>query len=177
MIQLEFNFFDDEAPEFEAATEHARSQNIRFGVIAQMIADRNQPVYTIARKIGSEMAATIKGMTTRVGPFQRRVPQVHFNNRMKALRALQRTLVESAVLSKQDVLNLEGPKFKFVLGTMIRLFDQALLDAGMEDFLARNVMLQFGHLLSANDGNIRTELNHMETASMRFPAHEESLLA
>ncbi len=85
--------------------------------------------------------------------------------------------MEGVALSKQDLLNLDGPKFKFVLETMIRLFDQALLDAGMEDSLAQNVMLQFGQLLSANDGNIRTESNHMETASMRFPAHEESLLA
>ncbi len=120
---------------------------------------------------------TIKQFQRLVGPFQRRMSQAHLTDRIKALRALKRTLMEGVALSKQDLLNLDGPKFKFVLETMIRLFDQALLDAGMEDSLAQNVMLQFGQLLSANDGNIRTESNHMETASMRFPAHEESLLA
>lgn len=58
MVQLEFNFFDSEAPEMKAASESARLQNLRFEAIARMVADRNEPVYAIARKIAAEMAAS-----------------------------------------------------------------------------------------------------------------------
>jgi hypothetical protein len=159
MVQLQFNFDNAEVPEMKAVSESARLQNLRFETIARMVADRNEPVYVIARKIATEMAATIKEMTTPVGRFQRRLPQVHFNNQMKALRELRMTLVEGEALSKRDLLNLDGPKFKFVLETTIRLFDQALLDAGMEDSVAQNVMRQFRDLMSANDRTLRSELS------------------
>jgi hypothetical protein len=132
-----------------------------------MVADRNEPVYAIARKIATEIAATIKGMMSPVGRFQRRLRQVHFTNRMKALRELRMTLVEGEGLSKQDLLNLEGPKFKFIFGKIIHLFRQALLDAGTESFQAQGVMVQFGDLLSAHDEALRRELNRIDIP--RFP--------
>jgi hypothetical protein len=167
MVQLEFNFFDAEAPEMKAAAESARLQDLRFEAIARMVADRNEPIYAIARKIATEIAATIKGMMSPVGRFQRRLRQVHFTNRMKALRELRMTLVEGEGLSKQDLLNLEGPKFKFIFGKIIHLFRQALLDAGTESFQAQGVMVQFGDLLSAHDEALRRELNRIDIP--RFP--------
>jgi hypothetical protein len=75
--------------------------------------------------------------------------------------------VEGEGLSKQDLLNLEGPKFKFIFGKIIHLFRQALLDAGTESFQAQGVMVQFGDLLSAHDEALRRELNRIDIP--RFP--------
>jgi hypothetical protein len=106
-----------------------------------MIADRRAPVWTISRKIAGEMAATIKQVKPPVRPFQR--PQVDLNNRMKALRDLQKTLMGTDRLSKEDLLNLDGPKCKFVFPQIMRLFEQALKDAGADRFQVKSIMVRF----------------------------------
>ena len=68
-----------------------------------MITDRHAPIWSISRKIAGEMATTIKQAKTPVKPFQQRGPQVDLNSRMKGLRELQRTLMESEGLSKRDL--------------------------------------------------------------------------
>jgi len=142
-IQLEFDFWSAEAPEMKAAADSDRLQSCRFEVIAKMIADRRVPVWTISRKIAGEMADMIKQAKAPVRPFQRRRPQVDPNSQMKALRELQKTLVETEGLSKKDLRDLDGPKFKFVFGEIIRLFQQALKDAGTDRFQAVSVMIRF----------------------------------
>ena len=57
------------------------------------------------------------------------------------------------------ILNLDGPKFKFVFGEMIGFFQQALKGAGVDDQLAHNVLLQFGDLVKMNEENLRRELS------------------
>jgi hypothetical protein len=81
---------------------------------------------------------------------------------MKALRELQRTLLENEARSTGDVLDSAGRKFKFVFGEILRLFEEALRDAGVDDPHAQNVMCQFDDLRKASDvalhrGMIETE--------------------
>jgi hypothetical protein len=158
-IQLAFDFYDSEEPETKAAAESDRSQHLRFKAIAKMIADRRAPVWAISRKIAAEMANTIKQMKTPVRPFQRHGPQVDLNSRMKALRELQRTLMEGEALTKRDALDLDGPKFMFVRAEIVRLFQQALNDAGTESSQTQDVMVQFGDLMEKNDEALRRELD------------------
>jgi hypothetical protein len=94
MIQLEFDFVGEE-PDLMAAFESTRISVLRFDDIAAMIANRNQPIWLTSRKISGEMAAIIKRLQKPVEHYQRRVSQTCLNNRMKALRALQRTLLEN----------------------------------------------------------------------------------
>jgi hypothetical protein len=166
-IQLAFNFFDAEEPETKAAADSDRLHNLRFEGIARMIADRHAPIWSISRKIAYLMANTIKHSKMPVKPFQHRGPQVDMNSRMKALRELQRTLMEGEALTKRDVLDLDGPKFKFVLAEIIRLFGQALRDAGIDGSHAQSVMVRFDDLMKANDENLRRELNLIGVAEMK----------
>jgi hypothetical protein len=166
-IQLAFNFFDSDAPETKAAADSDRLQNLRFEGIARMIADRRAPVWTISRKIAGEMATTIKQAKTPVKPFQQRGPQIDLNSRMKGLRELQRTLMESEGLSKRDLLDLDGPKFKFVFAEILRLFGQALKDAGIDGSHAQSVMVRFDDLLEENGENLRRELSLVGAPEMR----------
>jgi hypothetical protein len=158
-IQLAFNFFDSDAPETKAAADSDRLQNLRFEGIAKMITDRHAPIWSISRKIAGEMATTIKQAKTPVKPFQQRGPQVDLNSRMKGLRELQRTLMESEGLSKRDLLDLDGSKFKFVFAEIVRLFQQALRDAGADRFQVESIMVRFDDLRKANDENLRRDLN------------------
>jgi hypothetical protein len=156
-IQLAFNFFDSDAPETKAAADSDRLQNLRFEGIARMIADRRAPVWTIGRVIAREMVAAIKHSKMPVRPFQR--PPVDMNCRMKGLRELQKTLVESEALTKRDQLDLDGPKFKFVLGEIVRLFQQALMDAGTDSSHAQRIMVRFQDLRTENDETLRRDLD------------------
>jgi hypothetical protein len=105
------------------------------------------------------MVAAIKYSKMPVKPFQHRGPQVDLTSRMKALRELQRTLMESEGLSKRDALDLDGPKFKLVLSESIRLFERALMDGGIDGSHAQSVMVRFADLLKENDETLRRDLN------------------
>jgi hypothetical protein len=164
-IQLAFNFFDAEEPETKAAADSDRLHNLRFEGIARMIADRHAPIWTISRVIAREMATTIKQAKTPVRPFQRQ--QVDLNSRMKGLRELQRTLLESEGLSKRDQLDLEGPKFNFVRAEIVRLFEQALKDAGADRFEVESIMLRFDDLLKENDEALRRDLDQIGAPEMK----------
>ena len=176
MFQMEFDFVCEE-PEIMATLESARLQNLRFDAIAATIADRNQPVWIASRKICGEMAATIKRLQMPVGPLKRRNTQTQLNNRMKALRELQRTLVESEASSTRDVLEHDGRKLKFVVGEILRLFQQALMDAGVDDLRGRNIMLCFEDLRRASEAALRREVAQIENVPRRSMGHEEALLA
>ena len=166
-IQLAFNFFDSEAPETKAAAESDRSQDLRFEGIAKMIADRRAPVWAISRKIAGEMANTIKQMKTPVRPFECRRTRLGVTDRIKALRELQRTLLESEGFSKEDRLDLDGPKFKFVFGEIVRLFQQALMDAGADRFQVESIMVRVDDLLKENDEALRRDLDQIGAPEMK----------
>ncbi len=80
------------------------------------------------------------------------------------------------MLSKCDVLDLEGGKFKFVLGEILRLYRQALGDAGMDDLQAQNVMLCVDDLLRASEVTLRRGMNQIESAPSRSTTYECNLL-
>jgi hypothetical protein len=86
---------------------------------------------------------------------------------MKALRELQRTLMEAEVLSRRDLLDLDGPKFTFLLAEIVRLFEQALMDAGIDGSHAQSVMVRFDDLLEENGKNLRRELSLIGAPEMR----------
>ena len=176
MFQMEFDFVC-EAPEIMATSESARLQNLRFDAIAAMIADRNLPTWITSRRICGEMAATIRQLQMPVGFLKRRNTQTHLNNRMKALRELQRTLVENEVRSTGDVLDPDGRKFKSVFGEILELFQQALRDAGVDDLQAQNIMVCFGDLRRASEAALRREVAQIENVPRRSMGHEEALLA
>jgi hypothetical protein len=126
--------------------------------ISEMLANPEVPIANIRRAIALEIAGVIRKMTED-RPLRYRRPRRHFNDEIKAYRELQRTLTESDALSNKDTLNLDGPKFKFLFTEMIRLFRQALQEAGVDHQLAHNTMLQFGDLVKVNEENLRRELN------------------
>jgi hypothetical protein len=158
-IQMEFDFWSSESPEVQAASESDCMHSLRFEAITQMIYNRHAPIWSISRKVAGAMAAAIKYSKMPVKPFQHRGPQVDLTSRMKALRELQRTLMEGEALTKRDVLDLDGPKFKFARAEIVRLFERALMDAGIDGSHAQSVMVRFDDLRTENDEALRRDLN------------------
>ena len=123
-----------------------------------MVRDPEIPVGAISRQISFLIASSIK-FTAAGGSGHYRIPRQRVKDQIKAYRELQRTLVEAESSSKRDVLNLDGPKFRFVFTEIIKFFGKALKDAGTDQHVAQNIMLQFGDLVKANDDNLRRDLN------------------
>jgi hypothetical protein len=137
----------------------------RIDTIANMIADPEVALADISRLIALEIVEVVRNMArNQKDPLARGTyTQKELTDQIKALRELQRTLTESDSLSKKDVLNMDGPKFKFLFTELIRLFRLALKDSGTDEDLARNVMLQFGDLVKSHDEGIRRDLNKIES--------------
>jgi hypothetical protein len=129
--------------------------------ILVMMADPDVTVADISREIAQAMGAIMQLMTSSDPLGRGSLTQRELNEQIKAYRELQRTLVESEVLSKKDVLNLEGPKFSFVLKQLIGIFQKSLKDSGCDEGLQKNVMLQFGDLLRTNYDSLKRELNRI----------------
>lgn len=128
--------------------------------IYTMIADPDTPLADTMRYIALEMALVMKKMTGERDPLERGMVSMRdLNDQIKAYRELQKTLTESDALSKRDILNMDGPKFKFVFKALIRLFQDAMKEARVDEDLAENVMMQFGDKLKTNDESLRRELN------------------
>jgi hypothetical protein len=68
-------------------------------------------------------------------------------------------LIEAEACSTTDSLNMDGPNFKFVRGSIIELFRQAMEDAGVTDQSVRTIMAQFGGLVAAGDERLRRDMN------------------
>jgi hypothetical protein len=177
MFQMEFAFVDEE-PSVKAVSEATRLYMLQFDSIAAMIANRNQPVWITSRKICVEMAVTIKQLQVPVAALQRRKTQTKLNDRMKALRELQKTLLTNEGRSKRDALDLDGRQFKFVFGEVRRLFEEALRDAGVDGPQAQNVMCRFDDSRRANEAKLRHEVSQIiEATPVTCWAHAEALLA
>ena len=142
------------------------SAEIGIDQIAALVADPDAPLAEISRLIALEIVKLLQMMSKdRKDPALRavNVTQKDLNDRLKAYRVLQRTLTESNQLSKKDVLNLDGDKFHYVLGELIKWFRSAITDAGIEENDAHNIMLQFSDKVKQGDAALRIYLNKIGT--------------
>lgn len=146
----------------EDLEEQAEECAKRMANIVEMVSDPDAQLADISRQIALEIAFVIALMSSNDPAYRKGRSFRDLNDHVKALRELQKTLTESDSLSRRDVLNLDGPKFQFVLRKLLELFKKALKDANVEDSLAKSVMLHVGDSLKENDENIRRELNKIE---------------
>jgi hypothetical protein len=132
--------------------------------IVLMIADPEAQLSDIMREIALLMAGVMKKMTEDRAPLDRgMVSMKDLTDQMKGYQALQKTLTDGDALSKKDALNMDGPKFKFVFKELVRLFQESMKDARVDEDLAQNCMMQFGDKLKSNDESIRRELSKIES--------------
>ena len=86
--------------------------------------------------------------------------------------------MEGEARSMRDVLDLDGRQFKFVFGEVLRLFEEALRDAGVDDPQAQDVVSRFDDLRRASDSALRRGVSQIiETAPAPCPVHQAALLA
>jgi hypothetical protein len=80
---------------------------------------------------------------------------------MRCYRELQKSIMERHAYSAADHLDMDSPKFKFVLTEILKLFQSAVRNAGVDPAVAKSVMMHFADLVRENEDRIRVELRRV----------------
>lgn len=139
----------------------------KYDEILEKIENPNCPVATVSRLISIEIAKATRDMARLIGPVAD--PTLAWKSKayaehIKALRELSKQLTETDVLSKKDVLNMEGPKFLFVMKEISKLYKQALKEAGCEPSLVENTMRHFADLVSVKTETLRRDVDKIDSS-------------
>lgn len=133
--------------------------------IIRLIDDPTGDVAVITRLIAREIAIANEQLSqVQADPNQswRLRPLVE---QIKALRELSKTLQEGDSLSKKDVLNFDGPKFRYVLREITILVKRAAKDAGLEDDTVIAVLKAFRSVMATREESLRTEVNKLDSTA------------
>ena len=150
-----------------------RMKEVSFGrkhkldEILDKINDPQSDPAEISRLIAVDIAEVAKEMADNTKDPAMQWLQKAYEIQIKALRELGKQLSEAEILSHKDVLNWDGAKFQFVLIELMKLYKQALRDAGVEDSLAQNVLKHYRDLLGKNDVRIRRDMDKQVGSNTR----------
>lgn len=126
--------------------------------ICVKLEDPEFPLDEICRRITLEIARLTVSMNAR----RLRQPDSYLMKRddqlLRALRELsQQTQQAEQLRKKQDVLNFDGEKFKFVLKRIVEIFVQSMKAAGAPENLRWNIMNQYRDNMAVGEQQIRRE--------------------
>jgi hypothetical protein len=150
-----------------AAAAPAAPEMDKYDEILEKIENPNCPVADVSRLISIEIAKATRDMAKLIGPVAD--PTMAWKSKayaehIKALRELSKQLSETDVLSKKDVLNMEGPKFGYVMHEIAKLYKKALKEAGCEVALVENAMRHFADSVSMETERIRREMEKIDSS-------------
>jgi hypothetical protein len=139
----------------------------KYDEILEKIENPNCPVADVSRLISIEIAKATRDMARLIGPVADPTMAWKFKpyaEHIKALRELSKQLSETEVLSRKDMLNIDGPKCQFLLREIAKLYKKALKEAGCEISLIENAIRHFADLVSVDQERIRRELDKIESS-------------
>jgi hypothetical protein len=121
--------------------------------------DQTSSVADISRMITIEMTIALKELVLLGNSDPTFISQRRsLNDEIKMLRELQKSLTESDILSKKDILNIDGEKFQFMFIELLNLYGRALKESGLDRTTIDSVMKQFSDLVKTNDERLRREV-------------------
>jgi hypothetical protein len=130
----------------------------RFDAIRARVPDPKSHPAEICRLIAFEIVMVIENMLSRRFTADDDYIIRGCVMQVKALREIgKQVLLTELLRRKEDVLNFDGEKFKFVMGRFIELFVEAMKQAGVPDDLNTSVMRHYRDLLAENEPRIRCE--------------------
>jgi len=168
MEEKEFSFINNSnetTPSIEStpmphidSEDKSRHRKTNIEDILAKMQDQTSSIADISRMITIEMTIALKelvklGTSDPTFLSQRRC----LNEEIRALRELQKSLTESDLLAKRDVLNFDGPKFQYVFIEILNLYTKALKESGLDRTTIDSVMKQFSDLVKTNDERLRRE--------------------
>jgi hypothetical protein len=142
-----------------------RERSSHLGKIREMIADESTPPSKIKRLIADEIAAINEqmiGYSDDVSLIDGMKVKV-FETQVKSLRELGKEIMEADTLSHKDFLNIDGKKFKYVLGQIVECMKEAMRAVKLDDTSMNSVLNQWRDIMAAKDDDIRREVEKLDS--------------
>jgi hypothetical protein len=125
--------------------------------IEEMISAGEKPG-VILRQIAMQIAVVYRQSVEEISRDRSQKPVLL---KMRCYRELQRSIIERHEYSTADHFDLDSPRFRFVLGEILKLFQTAMRSAGVDPEIAKSVMMHFADLVRENEDRIRVELRRV----------------
>jgi hypothetical protein len=156
----------DEAGNVSGQPEQSEQErDSKLTQIISMIQDETTPPAKIKRLIAEEIAAInrlmikygndvniIEGMKVKV-----------FETQVKSLRELGKEIMEADTLSHKDFLNLDGKKFKYVMGQTAECVKEAMKMVKLDETTINSILNHWRDIMSARDEEIRREVEKLDS--------------
>ena len=85
-----------------------------------------------------------------------------FSEALKSLSEMRKSIMDTDYLSRQDTLNVDGPKANYLMNTMVGWFVKAMRDYGIADAARNDVLKQYRDISSVEEPNLRRGLREIE---------------
>jgi hypothetical protein len=137
--------------------------------ILEKIHDSNYPLEEVNRLIAIEIAFVTQEMgrlrgQVKLGNHSETFLQKSYEQQVKALQALEKSLTSTDILRHRDILNFDGPKFQYVFGELVNLFKKACQDAlGRDnDTMVQSIMKHYRDELAMREADMRHEVEKID---------------
>jgi len=144
------------APPRQDEDEHARLEEFE-----KLFADSELSYAKIARFTASQMARIVREVSRHDPTVSPALSTRQQLQEVKVLGALHHALIDCAKISHQDVLNLAGPKFKFVFQKLIVWFIETLEEVGIDGSTCNQIMLRLHDRVVINEESLCEELKKL----------------
>ncbi|VVB52321.1 Uncharacterised protein [uncultured archaeon] len=142
--------------------------------ILEKIHDRNFPLDEVNRLIAIEIAFVAQEMQQLRQMVSRNdhtetFMQKSFEQQVKALQALEKSLTNTDILRNRDILNFDGPKFVYVFGELVNVFKKAAQDAVGRDneTIVQSIMKHFRDEMAMREDELRRETEKIDSSKKK----------
>lgn len=139
-------------------------------LILEKIHDANFPLEEVNRLIAIEIALVTQEMSSanrlvHNGDHTQTFLQKNYDQQVKALTALEKSLTNTDLLRTRDVLNIDGPKFQWLFAKIVDSFKKAATDALGKDgeVIVVSIMKHWRDELSVSEAAWRTGVERIES--------------
>jgi hypothetical protein len=132
--------------------------------LKEKLTDINFPVHELSRMISLELISLAQEMNECETDPSLQFRMKSYDLQVKSLRELAKSITETDILSKRDVLNFDGEKFKFVFVEIVGMFKKSLKDAGVNDSLSTNIMKHFADIMRMKEPDLRIQTQKIESS-------------
>jgi hypothetical protein len=162
----EYKFDIDEQGNVTSEKEQSgQERDSKLGKIREMIQDETTPPAKIKRLIAEEIASInmlmikysddvslIEGMKVKV-----------FETQVKSLRELGKEIMEADTLSHKDFLNMDGKKFKYVIGQFTEGLKEAMKMVKLDETTINSILRHWGDIMASREEDIRREIEKLDS--------------
>lgn len=143
----------------DAAEKAGPNRESKLAEIILKLDDPDVPVLEVKRLIAKEIVLTMQYMRTLGGEGSAAAERQSCLTDIKILKMLDAMKMER--WAQHDVLNFDGPKFKFVLGRTIDYIKEAILEAGGSEHLQASILRHLRDIAAVDEENLRRETQRL----------------